>query len=164
MQRGPKPKSTEQAKRDGTRPSRVPNPPLRTGVEASIEPPESFNRWQTEAWEQLVTLLDALDILDTADSVMVETCAAMVGRMREARHELSVRGADMVEVTQRGAAIPSPYWKIEREAAQQVTRLLAELGLGPSARARLASSGAVSKRPEEALDDLLGEPGRLRAV
>lgn len=163
MERGPKPKPVEQAKRDGTRPSRIPNPPLRTGMNAELEMPEGFNKHQEKAWDELVSALRALDVLDSADAAMLETAAAMLGRMREARLELT-RGADMIEVTQRGAAVPSPWWKIEREASLQVTRLLAELGLSPSARARLANGGTKSKKQEEALDDILGAPGRLRVV
>lgn len=160
--RGPKPKPVEQARRDGTHPNRIPNPPLRTDVNASLEMPGYLNEYQRVAWEQLVEVLKDLDVLDNSDASMVETCAAMLGRMREARHELNK--GDMVEYTQRGAAIPSPWWRIEKEAAQQVQRLLAELGLGPSARARLANTGVTSKKHEETLEGLLGDPGRLRVV
>jgi len=159
---GPKPKPVEQAKRDGTRPARIPNPPLRSGPTANLETPEDFNSDQIRAWKQLVGLLTDLDVLDSADIPMLETAAAMLGRMREARRELLT--ADMIEITQRGAAVPSPWWKIEREASLQLTKLLAELGLSPSARAKLANGGTRSQKQESTLDDLLGEPGRLKAV
>lgn len=159
---GTKPKPVEQALRDGTHPSRIPNPPLRTSVEADVEIPEYFNSYQKKAWRELVQMLTDLDVLDDADAAVVETTAAMIGRMREARKELLT--ADMVDVTQRGAEVPSAWWKIEREASLQVARLLGELGLTPSARARLANSGTRSKKPEDALDAFLGEPGRLQAV
>jgi len=162
MQPGPKPKPVEVAKRDGTTPSRVPNPPLRTSAEAEVSMPEYFNKFQEIAWMELVTVLTELDILDTADYATLETCAAMMGRMREARHELN--RSDMIEVTQRGASVPSPWWKIEREASQTATRLLAELGLSPSARARLANTGVKSKKPEDVLADVLGESGRLKVI
>lgn len=162
MKPGPKEKPIEQAKRDGTPAARVPNPPLRTGVGASIEMPEYFNKFQQKAWNELMTMLSDLNVLDSADAATLENAAAMLGRTREARHELN--HSDMVVYTQRGAAIPSPWWKIEREASLQVSRLLAELGLSPSARARLANLGAKSKTPEEKIGDLLGAPGRLRLV
>ena len=161
-ERGPKNKPVEIAKRDGTRPSRVPNPPLRTGVGSDLQMPDYFNSYQQKAWEELMSALSDLDVLDNADAATVETAAAMLGRMREARHELNK--SDMIEYTQRGAAVPSPWWRIEKEAAQQVQRLLAELGLGPSARARLANNGAQSKKPQDTLDMILGEPGRLKVI
>jgi len=161
-ERGPKKKPTEIAKRDGTRPSRVPSPPLRTGVGATLQMPDYYNEYQKKAWEELVAALTDLDVLDNADAAVLETAAAMIGRMREARHELN--GSEMIEYTQRGAAVPSPWWRIEKEAAQQVQRLLAELGLGPSARARLANNGAQSKKPEDALDALLGSSGRFKVL
>lgn len=160
--RGPKNKPTEVAKRDGTRPSRVPNPPLRSGVGSTLEVPDYFNSYQERAWDEIMNALQALDTLDNADAAVVETAAAMLGRMREARDQLN--RSDMIEYTQRGAAVPSPWWRIEKEAAQQVQRLLAELGLGPSARARLANNGAQSKKPEDVLDSILGTPGRLQVL
>lgn len=159
---GPKPKPVEQAKRDGTHKSRIPNPPLRTGVEAKVSLPENFNAWQKTAWTEIVSMLTDLDVLDSADAAVVETAAAMLGRMREARHELN--HTVMVEVTQRGAEAPSAYWRIEREAGLQVAKLLAELGLTPSARARLANSGTKSQKPEDAFDAFMGEPGRLKVL
>ena len=162
MQRGPKGKPVEIAIRDGTHKSRIPNPPLRTDVEAHVERPDYFNHYQNRAWDELVEMLTALDVLDSADAQTLETCAAMVGRMREARYELN-RG-EKVTMTQRGAEVPSPWWKIEKEAAQQVSRFLAELGLTPSARARLANLGVKSRRPEETLDDILGQSGRLKVL
>lgn len=107
-------------------------------------------------------MLTALDVLDSADAQALETCAAMMGRMREARYELN--RSEKVQVTQRGAEVPSPWWKIEKEAAQQAARFLAELGLTPSARARLANQGVKSKKPEETLADILGPSGRLKVV
>lgn len=159
---GPKPKPTEQAIREGVRKDRVPNPPLRSGPGVDPEMPPHLNQFQQDAWAELIDALKSLDVLDNADLMIVETAAAMLGRMREARKELLY--ADMVEVTQRGASVPSPWWKIEREASLQVHKLLAELGLSPSARARLANSGAKSKKPDEMLDDFLGAPGRLKVL
>lgn len=165
-ERGPKGKPTEQALRDGTRKSRIPERPLRTGPAGGVEltPPENFNAWQQRAWDELTKLLNELDVLDAADSPTVEAAAAMLGRMREARHMLN-REPDMgVVESQRGGLRSSPYWVMEREAGLQVAKLLSELGLSPSARAKLANAGAKSKKPEEQLDDVLGAPGRLRAV
>lgn len=165
-ERGPQGKPTELALRDGTRKSRIAERPLRTGPAGSVQlaPPANFNEWQHEAWEELVSLLNELDVLDNADAPTVETAAAMLGRMREARYLLN-REVDMgVEESQRGARRASPYWAIEREAGLQVSKLLGELGLSPAARAKLANAGAKSKKPEDKLDDVLGAPGRLRAV
>lgn len=124
--------------------------------------PGDFTPYQEKAWEELVEVLTSLDVLDSADAATVETCAAMIGRMREARRLLN--SDDLVVESQRGGLRSSPYWTIEREAGLQVARLLAELGLSPSARARLANAGAKSKKPEELLDDILGAPGRLQLV
>lgn len=162
-QPGPKGKAIEQKIREGEKPGRIPNAPLRSGAVPSLPPPEHLNKWQLEAWNQIIQVLTDLDILDKADQFMVEQAAVMVGRMREARKELLT--AEMIEYTQRGAAIPSPWWRIEREAAMHATKLLAELGLSPTARARLANAGgAKSKKPEEKLGDMLGAPGRLRVI
>lgn len=159
---GPRPKPVEQKQREGEKPGRMPNPPLRTGGIPELDAPEHLNSWQQKAWKEIVTVLKDLDVLDKADMFMVEQAAVMLGRMREARKELLT--ADMIEYTQRGAAVPSPWWRIEREASMQATKLLTELGLSPTARARLANGGTKSKKPEERLDSVLGEPGRLRVV
>lgn len=124
--------------------------------------PDNFTEFQQQAWRELVEVLEALSVLDNADAATVETCAAMLGRMREARSLLNKD--DLVTESQRGGLRSSPYWVIEREAGMQVARLLAELGLTPSARGRLANQGAKSNKPEQLLDDILGEPGRLKAV
>src|SRR4051812_29095050 len=109
MTTGPKPKPVEQALRDGTAPNRIPNPPLRTGTGANLVMPDDFNKDQERAWNQILQLLNDLDVLDTADTVAVETAATVLGRLREARRELN-RG-EKIEVTQRGASVPSPWWR-----------------------------------------------------
>lgn len=161
---GRKPTPVEEKIREGVRPSRIPNAPLRSASPAELTPPRGFNEYQKLAWEEIVKTLRDLGTLDAADAMMVESAAAMMGRSREARRELNILGPDIVEESQRGASRVNAWWLIEREATRQAEKLLTELGLSPTARARLANGGTKSEKAQDTLDDLLGDPGRLQVI
>jgi P27 family predicted phage terminase small subunit len=162
--RGRKPTPIEQKIREGVRPVRIPNPPLRTGGSTELSKPKHLNEYQGTAWEEITETLRDLGTLDVADAMMVEAAAAMVGRSREARHELNLLGPDLVEESQRGASRVNAWWLVEREATRQAEKLLTELGLSPTARARLANGGTKNEKTQETLDELLGDPGRLQVL
>ena len=73
---------------------------------------------------------------------LLETANVMQAKVDEGN------GSPLLAIGHRGALVPSPYLRIIRLAAEMIARFGSELGMSPSARARLA------------VDETLAEPGK----
>ena len=113
------------------------------------------------AWRLLVGALREDGALHSTDGALLEAAAVCLGRLREARKLVAREG-----LTVRGdrGAVVHPALRIELGAIAQLRGLLAELGLGPSSRARL---GLVELRRDSAaaeLEEQIGPSPRLRGI
>jgi P27 family predicted phage terminase small subunit len=113
------------------------------------------------AWRLLVRSLREDGALHSTDGPLLEAAAVCLGRLREARGLLAREG-----LTVRGdrGSVVHPALRIELGAIAQLRALLAELGLGPSARARLGLVELRRDSAERELDEEIGPSPRLRAV
>ena len=125
------------------------------------------------AWRQIVEDLEGLGVLAHSDRGAVEALAVLVGRAREARAHVNKDGA--VDVV---SGRVSPWWQVEQRSWERAIRYYSELGLSPSARARLGlvvgrvqrparerGVGADAEAPARgSVAARIGESPRLRAV
>lgn len=165
---GTKPKPIEQRRKEGTlRARHKTKTPMVMGGRARPEEPQGLGGDALEAWRWLVDTLWDSGVLDLADAPLIEGCAVQLGRAREAARDIAERG-QMVTVI-RGkynsgpgyeSFEPNPSLRVEREAWVQVRQLCEQLGIGPSARARLAGLGVQGRGPDVELPAV----GKLRAL
>jgi len=141
--RGRKPKPTALHLADGTyRPDRhgprplAPGPALFPELDREIpQPPANLQGPALRIWHETIRELEKLGTLDTADR-------GVIALYCEARAELGwamnrVRRDGRIVSTAAGGQKPHPAVGIKNQAALRVARFAAELGLTPTARARL---------------------------
>ena len=168
MQRGRKRKPTELKKLAGTfKPSRGASGPEPLAPGAIGDPPRHLSRRQREIWAQ--TLAHApRQLWCQADAAMLE--GFVIGRsLLETANEMQAKieegnGSPLLAIGHRGALVPSPYLRIIRLAAEMIARFGSELGMSPSARARLAVDEALAEPGKDwsRLDDLLTKAANYR--
>lgn len=113
------------------------------------------------AWKQLVTDMQAANILDGADWPLVETAANTIAMYRHAVEMTNKEG--MIAEGQKGNLTTSPWYRIASEQSKEIRQLLDHLGIGPSARARLGLQVSAKKSMVAEMNDRVGEKG-LRIV
>lgn len=141
MALGRKPKPTGLHVLDGTfRADRHgPLPGARAPAGTAPDPPRHLRGTALRVWRKTVQDLDQLGILDRADQgILAAYC--------EARAELSwadykIRTEGRIVETSTGNIRAHPAVGIKNQAALRVGKFAAELGLTPSARARLRVGG-----------------------
>lgn len=111
-------------------------------------------------------------VVAEADTAWVEIAAVQLLRVRQAREAIRRDGltVERTRVTRDGQefvdVMPNPMLRVERDASQAFRMFAEQMGVGPSARARLAGlnveAGSISDVMDE-LDDEL-EPVKLRRV
>lgn len=128
--------------------------PTLVGGRARLDPPPNLSAEERELWVRIVEDLDAAQIIDHADFAVVESAAVQIARARAARRSIHRRG--LLVQSRLGETIANPAVRIERDAWGSFLRFAEQLGLSPSARARLGaeSGGAVGQSPEGEFDEL----------
>ena len=115
---------------------REPRPPALEALEA----PAWLDPAAREEWQRLAPLLGQLGVVTATDAdVLAAYCEAWV-TWKQAT--LKLRQGGLIVTTGKGDRVVSPYVKIAHHAMALCARLLVELGMTPSARAR------VQVRPE----------------
>lgn len=112
-------------------------------------------------WERLAGRLHTCGILTAVDrSILAAYCVAWASYVEAVE---ALREGALVQVTATGYESPSAWWVIRRNAAAEVAKLGAELGLTPSSRSRLT----VPEKPaEDPYADFRGRRGhgKLHAI
>lgn len=136
----------------GGRPTALPAAPSGLSVDAK------------RLWKQYVEPLVRGHVFDTADAEMVEVAVTLhrqLNRIRKAVDALT--DGDLVQFNERtGMPHAHPLLGQERETANALRLVLGELGKSPVARTRLPSRTA--EQAEDAMEQEIGRPPRLRAV
>ena len=148
--RGPAPKPTvlrELAGNPGGRPlnRREPKPRQRRP-----KPPGWLTAEQLGEWKRLVRILHPTRVLTEADADLLALYCQHHAVWRRANKELDVSG--FVITTDKGYPMQSTWLSISMQAAKQMARLLAELGMTPAARTRIQVS---EETPDDAFDRYL---------
>lgn len=157
MPRGVKPAPTGLKILKGTRPDRInrAEPPAPSG---RPEPPEHLNGPARAEFARVADELAALGILSTVDRAVIAVYAVCYVRWLQARQQVAERG--ILLATDGGGSKANPAVAAAEHAEALMLRALAELGLTPSSRSRLASGTAA---PADDLGAFLGRrpgPGR----
>lgn len=131
---GPKPRSATEHRRAGTfREDRHGRRPPAADL-AKPKPPRGLPREELAAWRELVRELEAIGTLHSADVHTIESAAFCIAAIRQARAALKKTG---LQVRGDRGAVVAPAFRAAHSAINTLRPLLAELGLTPTARARL---------------------------
>lgn len=141
--RGPRPKPTrlkELAGNPGKRPLNRGEPKPKAGVPT---PPSHLDGTARREWKRISQQLAACRLLTAVDRTALALYCTAYSRWAEA--EKQVREVGTVVRTKNGYPVLSPYLIVANKAMEQLTRLLAELGLSPAARTRISIAGPSSE-------------------
>lgn len=165
---GRPPKAIEQHIRDGTLSSEHPaKTPLVVGGRKKPECPKHLPRAAKKFFLAVVEDMWEAGVLDHADTPLVITAAEFWGSAMQAAKDIKKHG-QVIEVTRgaRDGAVgyivreKNPSVQILHEALMQFRQCCDLLGIGPSARARLAGLGVKSKALEKEVPGIAA----LRAI
>lgn len=143
--RGPPPKPHEIRELEGN-PANRPIPkqgPKPERAPPGWAPPSHLHGEARREWFRLVKMLRAVNVLAVTDRMVLATCCLLWGRIVEA--ELWLRRQGRVLTTTNGNLVHNPWLSISKQSIDQHKAYLIELGLTPSARARMAA--AMSNEP-----------------
>lgn len=98
-------------------------------------------------WKRLATLLHKVGLLTQIDRTVLATYCQAYGRWVEAERKLAT--SPPLLKTPAGYVQVSPWITISNKQVELMTRLMAELGLSPSARSRLAVQMPTGPKPWE---------------
>lgn len=112
-----------------------PSPPPEIQGEALLE------------WDRVCDELAAAGRLDKADRAILTVYCLTWAIHEQAMRAVSNHGA--IVKWPNGTAGPSPFYKVSRETANQLQKLLADMGLTPASRQKVK---AVAEAPAEALE------------
>jgi len=148
--RKPKPAALRRAQGNpGKRP--IPEEPqLRRPARAPYAP-----RWLSEEakaeWRRIAPLLLEAGLLTEADYTALALYCQAYARWRKAEEKLAEQG-EILE-SARGGLYQNPWLAVANRAWDQIRKSLAEFGMTPSSRLRVA----VAREPEKSLAELLFE-------
>ena len=137
-----KPQATEVKRRNGTfiknpkrENKREPKPPA-----GKPKMPRSIHgdKIAKEMWKRVIDMLESMHVLTTADLSICESIAINESQMRVALADINERG--QIVDGEKGNRVMNPAFRAWSSAMDRRTKLLAELGLTPSARTRLVAN------------------------
>lgn len=170
---GRPPKPIEQHQREGTlRPRQKAQTPLLIGGRKRPRSPKEFKKGSNSHYAFNVLVRDLWDggILDRADKGLIVAAAILYDQAMEAQRLIDDYGFAYKET--RGArdgksgyqtVVVNPCVREQRAALVEYTKICDSLGVGPTARARLANSGLKGKAPSQTIAGL-DTARKLRAV
>lgn len=134
---------------------RKPTPPVLTPEQAGApEKPATIagDATASKLWDFLAKTLAEQEILAPTDGPILTALCSAYSRLTRAREVLAKEGLTVTNA-KNGATKAHPLLGVEAGAASEVHRYASELGLSPTARARVQRIETAAK--EETLEDLL---------
>jgi P27 family predicted phage terminase small subunit len=162
MPRGRPPKSVEQKQAEGTLRAADKQTPQIHGGRKQPRPSAHLSDEARKRFRVLCRELKAAGILDTADRGMVELAAIEEATIIECEAEISNHG--LVVLGAMGGPITNPAVTIRAKSLNHLRQLYAEIGIGPSSRARFQNLGIKGAGPAQTLRGVGGKPTPLRVV
>ena len=141
--------------------------PTLVGGRGALVPPKGMSKGVAAVFRELAGQVAA--VTDAADSSWVEAAAMMLLRARQARESIRREGSTLrVEKVGRDgevfvSVVVNPDVRVERDSWAAFRQFAEQLGIGPSARARLGGAGVEGRSPGDVLPGL-GAAGELRAI
>lgn len=168
---GRPPKSAEQHRRDGTaRKDRHSDTPLLVGGRVKPVAPKRLSKLERKHFSDIVDELWNGNIIDKADSRMIELAAIQGATIEHCCKDIDKRGYSVTveKGGYQGAPLResveiNPSVGIRDKAISSQRQILDLLGIGPSARARLGNAGFKGREPAKEVPGL-ATVRRLRAV
>jgi P27 family predicted phage terminase small subunit len=114
----------------------------------SIPPPKGMSKPAAAEWRRTVNLLASAGVVSELDVNALTIYCNAIAMHRQAQEQIDKLGPVVVGST--GTPIKNPYLLVQKEAWERIKTLQAELGLTPSARAKLN----IGKDDEAADDEL----------
>ena len=145
--RGRKPKPTSQRRLDGNpghRPLNV-NEPTAPALDDSFDTPPaelSTSPKAQDEWRRLAPTLRRTKHVSVTDRTALVAVCLEWGRYLDAMDRVRIGG--MVLTTPQGYPMTNPYLTIATKALAACTKLWPELGLTPSSRSRITTTGVAS--------------------
>jgi len=129
-------------------PPREPEPP---------QPPAYLAGDARDEWVRIAPMLHALGVLRATDHAVLAAYCTAFGRWRQAERALDAMAGALV-LKGRNGMKTNPLTRISAQAARDMVKYAAELGIGPAARARIAAGphGEPPGGPPSKFDGLLG--------
>ncbi|MEM9019950.1 MAG: phage terminase small subunit P27 family [Planctomycetota bacterium] len=147
MTRGRKPKPTRLkalAGNPGKRPVKQDEPKPAAG---RLSCPAHVKGAAATEWRRIVKILDPLKIVTQADRAALAAYCVTYGRWVEAEKDLRETG--VIVKSPSGYPIQNPYLAVANKALQQMRQYLAEFGLTPSSRSRMATPPPSDETADE---------------
>ena len=116
-------------------------------VEAPV-PPKHLSFEARLEWERLAPMLVRLKLLTKLDRAALSAYCQAWGRHVEAEEQIAKASA--LAFTHNGYPIVNPWATISKQAVDQMARFIAEFGLTPASRTRIAAPNPEEPDGEEA--------------
>jgi P27 family predicted phage terminase small subunit len=137
VKRGPLPKSADVDELEGNPGSRSRKPPPRFGAaKVRMRPPAHLAPMAKTFWGKHYEALRLAGTLTTADLHAFEMLCQAYARWRDAEGQLATMGA-YVKLSNGNMGV-NPFFRVCRQCADEVRAAMADFGLTPPSRARLA--------------------------
>lgn len=114
------------------------------------DPPDELSPLALEEWNRIAVALYNLGVLTKYDRAILSLYCQSWGRWQEAERVVAEKG--MILTTKAGAIIQNPALAVSNTAARNCAKYASELGLTPSARSRISTTGLNSRAAEETDD------------
>jgi P27 family predicted phage terminase small subunit len=141
--RGRKPKSTARRALEGNRGHRPLNAaePVTAPLDDSFdEPPADFDAVAAAEWRRLAPMLRRSQQIGESDRAALEALCMEWSRYKEALKKVAVLGT--IVKSPSGYPMQNPYMSVANRALAACNKLWPELGLTPSSRSRVHTTGA----------------------
>ncbi len=146
MTRGPKPKPTALRRLHGNPGKRAYNHAEPQAPEGVPDCPSHLGDAAREEWHRLAEPLHSMGVVTIADRAALAAYCQCYGRWVEAEEKL--QSTPMLLKTATGYVQQSPWLSIANKQLELMGRYMAELGLTPAARSRVAAFASAEAEPE----------------
>ena len=121
------------------------------GNPAKMNPPDNLGELAKQKWQELVSDLDAMSLLQNADRDMMMLYCDAWQRWHELKKIVEREGA--IYETQSGNMIMSPAFSVMNRCAETMYKLAGDFGLTPVARTRIATN--QNNKKDDPFEELL---------
>ncbi len=162
MKRGPKPMPTALRRMQGNLGKRGYNHDEPVPPDAMPDCPPHLNSIARAEWDRLATDLYRMGVLTAVDRTALAAYCQCYGRWVEAEERLG--STPMLLKTNTGYVQQSPWLSIANKQMELMGRYMAELGLTPASRSRVAAYAEVPNDPVRKIEMVIvykGDDGQI---
>ncbi len=146
MTRGRKPKSTAIRRLTGNPGKRGYNPAEPVPPEGLPDCPPHLSELARAEWERIAQVLYDMGVLTMVDRAALAAYCQAYGRWAEAEEKL--KETPVMLKTPSGYVQQSPWLSVANKQMELMGRYMAELGITPASRSRIAVPGGPEDQPE----------------